>query len=161
MGQIKWQKIHRFEGNISQCLGAECSDSCCLKKTLFLDQTIVKATTTFWDVNEWKYLIHKVPELRKGQIEIERLRGETRNLVLMTDCLQEGNCVPGSFRPVICKIHPFTVLPWQPIDKNCPKWREIGANSEIVMDVLKIRSLLGLEKTNKKWLKRLRKNLDE
>ena len=123
----------KSNGNMLECLEAECPSSCCNGK---------EDASFFYNT---AYLLRKetIPKMEiLDQIGI-RVSGMDNTHIFIRGCQKnDGNCKLED-KPDLCKLHPFRVTAEDPLDLSCPQAIAIASIRENVDQALKIRNELG------------------
>ena len=156
-------------GDIPECLGAACPQSCCRAKTKETRDGSSQSYRTSFAEGEARY-----QDETFGSIEatgatplaitpINYLDPHARGFttVALDNCTSSTapSCKMDGRKPFICRLAPFGYSATEPFMRNCPAIVEIFENSEVVARVLRAREILGC-RDNANWLSAAKSAID-
>jgi hypothetical protein len=167
MDNIDYGKVYAaFDGNMSDCDGACCSEPCCgTKQTLTWGQgpksyntTITRTELTF---QEETYGPLGDLGIETETVDVNTDRGASNIRVLIRGCLgKQGECLLSHRKPAHCRLFPLSTNLWLPVRKvKCPKAEAIGRSPEVRAGIKKVREALEMT-DHATWEANLDKELD-
>lgn len=161
-----WEEIYQaYDGSMTNCLGGNCSDSCCKVKDIQnWGKPRAKYFTSFSELSELEYNQRAfTPSFDELGIDIMRadtaLDRGVRISYLVNKCMEDGQCKLKGRTPLQCRLFPFTLSTYMPLKTTCPQALKIAKEPEVIKGILHIRRLLG-GREEEKWLHFLNKELD-
>jgi len=158
--KIDWEQVYEtFDGTMENCPGKDCETPCCAVKTVATwGQGNAVYLTTFFDLEEKQIQQQNIDQHQLSVRTVDLALDRVSYQILVSQCLDGEQCKLVDLKPFACRLYPFKLEAYLPINTKCPSFLNIASNKEIVQKILHIRELLGF-KDNHLWQHQLQQTL--
>jgi hypothetical protein len=153
------------DGIMPECLGKDCSKSCCGQKLYPSDEIPIPYVTSLFDECEYVWQTEILnPSLQELEIDTAVVPVSRTNpgkpFTVIRNCQKpDGSCKLQGRKPLICMTYPFGIDPPK-IFTRCPKLSEILKNKDVMKRIMQVRGMFVSDPPPEIWMMHIKEQAE-